>query len=574
MAEPTSSASSPSDMDIEKARQDLEKEDVDRTRHSDEIANDDNTSSIFSESHMEGPPSLREPSSTSLAQTTSRRLETVNTSASNVLSTIRSRAPRRQFTHPLTIEKTRPDVIVDFDGPDDPYRPLNWPFRKKAITTLLYGLTTMSATFASSVFSVTVRQISEDFHVGEEVGNLGTALFLFGLGLGPLIWAPLSELYGRKPAVLTPTFVAGIFAFGCGAGKDIQTVMICRFFQGLFGSAPVTNTGGVLGDIWSPEQRGAAIVGYALALVGGPTIGPLIGAAITTSYLRWRWTQYITGIYMMFIITVDVIVLDESYPAALLVTKAQRLRHESGNWALHAKHEEWDVSLREMANKYLVRPFQLLTTPICFLVALYASFVYGILFATLGAFPVVFEENRGWGQVVGTLPFLGTLVGVMFGAVANLINQRFYLKRLKANNYRPVPEARLPPMMFGSVTFAVGLFIFAWTGDKQYPWIAPIIGIVLCGMGFFTIFQAALNYLIDTFQRYAASAVAANTFLRSASAGAFPLFIGYELHGLGIAWGLSLFGFIAVALLPIPYLFYIFGKRIRARGAWSRESTL
>lgn len=254
--------------------------------------------------------------------------------------------------------------------------------------------------------------------------------------------------------------------------------------------------------------------------------------------------------------------------------KARKLRHESGNWALHAKHEEWDPSIREITNKYLIRPFKLLATPICFLVALYASFVYGILFATLGAFPVVFQEIRGWNEVVGALPFLATLTGVILGAIPNLMNNKRYIAQVQKNNGKPCPEARLPPMMFGSVFFTMGLFIFAWTSPPEYPWIAPIIGIVLCGIGFFTIFQSALNYLIDTFQRYAASAVAANTFLRSGFAGAFPLFIAQELHALGVGWGLSLFGFVAVALIPIPYLFYVYGQRIRARGEWSRESTL
>lgn len=67
--------------------------------------------------------------------------------------------------------------------------------------------------------------------------------------------------------------------------------MLTRFFGGFFGSAPITNTGGVLGDIWSPEQRGMAIVGYAVAVVGGPTLGPVIGGAIVSSYLRWRCKQ-------------------------------------------------------------------------------------------------------------------------------------------------------------------------------------------------------------------------------------------------------------------------------------------
>lgn len=128
--------------------------------------------------------------------------------------------------------------------------------------------------------------------------------------------------------------------------------------------------------------------------------------------------------------------------------------------------------------------------------------------------------------------------------------------------------------MVGSLFFASGLFIFAWTSDKDIFWLAPCIGIVVLGFGFFTIFQASINYLIDTFQRYAASAVAANTFLRSGFAGAFPLFISPMLHNLGIGWGISIFAFMGVLLIPVPFVFYIYGKRIRAKGVWSRESTL
>ncbi|KAJ6151121.1 major facilitator superfamily domain-containing protein [Penicillium chermesinum] len=487
----------------------------------------------------------------------------------SVVSRIRSREPGQtaKFTHPLSHTKTSTDVLVDFDGPDDPYRPLNWGFKKKAITTVLYGLTTMGATWASSIYSTGTNQISHEFGVSTEVGTLGTALLLFGLGLGPLVWAPLSEVYGRKPAVLAPYFIAAIMSFGTATAKDLQTIMLTRFFCGFFGSAPVTNTGGVLSDIWTAEQRGAAIVGYAMAVVGGPVLGPIVGGAVVQSYLRWRWTEYLTGIMMMFFLTLDLLFIDESYPPVLLVYKARRLRFETGNWALHARHEEWDVTLKELGNKYLIRPFQLLATPICFLVALYASFVYGILYLSLAAFPIVFQQVRGWNQLVGALPFLAYLVGILFGAALNLFNQRFYVKRYRANNNRPVPEARLPPMMVGSIMFAAGLFVFGWTSPKHIHWIGPIIGAVMMGFGFFTIFQAALNYLVDTFQQFSASAVAANTFLRSMCAGGFPLFTSAMFHNLGVPWAASLLGFISVALIPIPYLFYIFGRRIRARGS-------
>ena len=94
--------------------------------------------------------------------------------------------------------------------------------------------------------------------------------------------------------VLVPYFISIMFSFATAVSKDVQSVMITRFFAGFFGGAPITNTGGVLADIWSPQQRGAAIVAYAMALVGGPVLGPIVGGAIVDSYLGWRWTEYVS----------------------------------------------------------------------------------------------------------------------------------------------------------------------------------------------------------------------------------------------------------------------------------------
>ena len=163
----------------------------------------------------------------------------------------------------------------------------------------------------------------------------------------------------------------------------------------------------------------------------------------------------------------------------------------------------------------------------------------------------------------------GNFIGIMVGGAANIVNQQYYHRRYVANGRKAVPEARLPPMMVGSVFFAGGLFLFGWTSQKSTPWIAPCIGAALMGFSFFTIFQSALNYLIDTFQRYSASAVATNTFLRSVFAASFPLFINPMYHNLGIPWASSVFAFFAVALIPIPFLFTTYGKQLRARGKYS-----
>ncbi|KKF95656.1 putative MFS-type transporter [Ceratocystis platani] len=153
---------------------------------------------------------------------------------------------------------------------------------------------------------------------------------------------------------------------------------------------------GVLGDIFTPAQRGVAMAGYAMAVVGGPALGPIVSAAfVQNPSLGWRWAEYFAGILQCIMLALAFVLVDESYPPQLLVHKARSLRLATGNWALHAEFEEWDPEIAHMAKKFLLRPVQLLCSPICLMMSLYASFCYGILYMQLGAIPIIFYETRG-----------------------------------------------------------------------------------------------------------------------------------------------------------------------------------
>lgn len=177
------------------------------------------------------------------------------------------------FSHPLEHEKTTASVIVDFDGPDDPYRPMNWSTRRKIKTTMLYGCLTATSTWASSSYSAAIQEIAPYFGVSATVATLGISLFLVGFGVGPLVWAPLSEVYGRRVSIIIPMFIAVCFSFASATAKDLQTLMLSRFFTGFFCAAPVANTGGVLADLFEPNWRGFAVAGYSLAVVDGALLG-------------------------------------------------------------------------------------------------------------------------------------------------------------------------------------------------------------------------------------------------------------------------------------------------------------
>lgn len=264
-----------------------------------------------------------------------------------------------------------------------------------------------------------------------------------------------------------------------------------------------------------------------------------------------------------------VIFIEESYVPTILVEKARRLRQNTGNWALHAEWEESTVSVKALAIKFGLRPLQMLCTPICLSVTIYSSFIYGTFYASLASFPIIFQETRGWNELVGSLPFLGVLLGIIMGAAVSALNQRYYNIAYEANDFKPVPEARLPPMMMASVILSGGLFIIGWTASPELPWIATVIGVTMMGFGYYTIFTSALNYLVDTFQRWGASAVAANTFMRSVLAAAFPLVVPPMFRSLGNDWAFSVLAFVSVLNIPIPFVFWFYGPKIRAMGKYS-----
>ena len=284
-------------------------------------------------------------------------------------------------------------------------------------------------------------------------------------------------------------------------------------------------------------------------------------------------TVKITGILQIAVVALDIILISESYAPRLLATKARHLRLSTGNPALHAANSQPDFSIPQLLDKFGLRPWRMLFTPICGLIALYASFIYGVFYASLASFPIIFQQDRGWDPLIGSLPFLALLVGILLGSALNVLNQiYFYNAQLTSStDGKPVPENRLPPMMLGSFVFAAGLFLLGWTSHPRFHWMLPITGAVLVGFGYYTIFQSALNYLVDTFQRWGASAIAANTFLRSILAAAFPAIVIPVYKRLGTGQAASCFGAFAVAMIPIPWGFWKWGAWLREAGRYSND---
>ena len=360
----------------------------------------------------------------------------------------------------------------------------------------------VNATFASSAPSGSIEGISTYFGVSKVAAGLVITLFLLGYCAGPLVFAPLSEFYGRRYLfyITFMTYIA--FNFLCAFAPNFASLLIGRLLTGIFASAPLTNAPGVIADIWNPVQRGNAMALFSAMTMIGPAIGPIISGflQVTKGDHGWQWSFYVLnmlgGATAIFMFT-----LPETYAPVVLLNKARRLRklnpEKYGN--IIAPAEAQGRKLGQIFRVALLRPWQILFDPISFLVAIYMSVVYTLIYMLFSIYPIVFQEKRGWNAGVGELPLAGVALGAVLGSIIILIQSNRDKKRTEAG-HKLEPEDRLPTAMIGGVFFVVTMFWFAWTAEyNSVPWIVPTLAGMFLLMSILLIFVSYLNYLTDTY---------------------------------------------------------------------------
>lgn len=457
--------------------------------------------------------------------------------------------------------------------PSDPRNPMQFSTIKKWAITFLVSFVTLAVALVSSAFSGGMSQIIEDFGVEQEVVILGVSLFVLGFAIGPLIWAPLSEIYGRRH-IFTISF-AFLTAFNAGAAgsKNIQTLIILRFLAGCFGSSPFGNAGGTIADMFPASQRGIAISFFAAAPFLGPTIGPIIGGFLATA-AGWRWVEGFLAAFSGVLWLCIIFLLPETYAPVLLRRRAAKLSEITGQvYRSKLDIERGPVPLKQTLKTALSRPWILLfREPIVLLLSIYMSIIYGTLYMLFAAYPIVYQEVRGWSEGIGGLAFLGILVGMVLAVAYTFPENMRYSKKCSQTTDRLPPEIRLPPSMVGGIALPIGLFWFAWTNSPSIHWMASIAAGAPFGFGMVLVFLSVFNYLIDSYTIFAASVLAANSALRSLFGMAFPLFTTYMYRNLGIHWASSIPAFLALACVPFPFVFYKYGAQIRQRCKYAAEA--
>jgi len=407
---------------------------------------------------------------------------------------------------------------------------------------------------------------------------LGLTLFVVGYGTGPLFLAPLSEIpqIGRTPPYVITLFIFVILQPITATVQNVAGLMILRFLAGFIGS-PVLATGGAsLGDMFSPKTRPYAVGVWGLAAVQGPVLGPLLGGFAIQAE-DWRWAFWILLWLDGFCLIVLIFFFPETSSANILLRRARRLRKVTGNENLRSQSEIMASQMtgKQIVNQTLVMPIWLsISEPICLALNLYIGLVYAILYVWIESFQLVFVEIYGFNLGENGLAFLGLFVGATISYAAFCVyNAKYQIPMIRKYKGNLPPEKRLPPAFFGAFCLPVCLFWFGATSTPSIHWIVPIIGSSFFGIGTFLLFQAVLNYLQDAYPERAASVLAGNDFFRSMMGAAFPLFAPALFNNLGhhVLYGSILLGCLTILFIPIPFVLYKYGKKMRLRSKNARH---
>ena len=418
--------------------------------------------------------------------------------------------------------------LVTWDGPGDPDNPKNWPKSKKWRATLTVSLFTFISPVSSSMIAPALDSLSVDFGLGSKPSlelQLALSAFLLAFAVGPLFLGPLSEIFGRRIVLQLSNLFYFIFNLACGFSNNLPEIIAFRFLSGLGGSAPLGIGGGVLGDIWLPQERGRAMALYSLMPLLGPAIGPIAGGFIA-QYTTWRWVFYSTSIAAMLVQGLGMFYLQETYAATLLDRKKKELIKITGNKELHTEFDTPNRKFSSHIGTAFKRPFKLLfTQPIVQILSLYIGFVYGVLYLVLATFPLLWTQIYQEKISIAGLNYISLGLGFFLGTqIAAKTADRIY-KHLKAKNGDVGrSEFRVPLMFPGAVMVPIGLLIYGWSAQYKVFWLVPNIGTAIFAAGNQLVFQNCQTYIVDAYTRYAASAIAATTLFRSLGGFAFPLF--------------------------------------------------
>ncbi|KAL7651478.1 hypothetical protein ACMYSQ_011193 [Aspergillus niger] len=457
-------------------------------------------------------------------------------------------AARPLSTSPKTVASNSAAVAnpteVDWDGDADPSNPMNWSFWYRWCHIVVISLLTFVTSLGSSMLAPAVPDVMRSLGSDNaELESFVVSIYVIGYALGPLIAAPMSEIYGRSIVYNVSNVLFLGATIGCALSTNVGMFLVFRLISGCAGVTPLALGGGSIGDLMAPEKMGTAMAIWGLGSLVAPVFAPIAGGYLSEN-VGWRWIFWVITIPMAVLTILSIVTLRETYAPILLERKAQRLRRETGDHDLRSRSTT-PKSQHEVFFDALVRPLKmLLTSPVVMTLAFDVAVVYGYQYLVFTTLSYIFQDVYHLSTGLSGLVYLGDGIGTILDETLP-------------------PESWLWPMTPASLLTPIGLLWYGWSLQAGLFPVVPLVGLGVFGFGMMGIFQPVQIYLVNAFPIHSASALAASNLLRSLVGALLPLG-GHRMYDtMGLGWGNSLLAFIALAMAPVPIILMKFGERMR-----------
>lgn len=482
---------------------------------------------------------------------------------------------QRTKTVPITPQKTSDGIIlVDWYTTDDPANPLNWSSGKRAFIVFLICAYTWVVYTASSIYAPSEQGVMKEFGVSPTNASLPLSLYVLAYGIGPLLWAPLSEIpiIGRNPVYILTFVIFFILSFPTAVSQSFGGLLVLRFLQGLFGSPALANGGATFSDMYSLLYVPYQLSWWVFSAWGGPALGPLM-AGFAVSAKSWRWSLWEIVWMAAPVVLMLLLLMPETSTPNILLRRAQRLRKLTGNANLQSQSEidQRHITASAILVDALIKPIEItLKDPAIFFVNAYTALFYGIYYTFFEVFPLVFPVYYHFNLGETGLAFLACQVGATIGLLIYFSYLYWYMIPDNLAHGLRNQEHRLVPAIFGSFLIPTGLFIFGWTARADIHFIVPLVGVVIFVVGTFLILQSIFVWLPLSYPKYAASLFAGNDLTRSAMACGSIMYARPLFLNVGIAEGVSVLAGISIAGIFGMIAIYIYGAKLRARSKFAQ----
>ncbi|THH29519.1 hypothetical protein EUX98_g4679 [Antrodiella citrinella] len=420
---------------------------------------------------------------------------------------------------PLPEEKALAEEVlyIEFEK-GDPRDPVNFSRHRKWVITIPAVLFTFLSAATASTYALGLESMTRDLNCTTFKATIGLSTYTLGFAIVPLIAASFSEEFGRHPLYVVTIVCFALMHLMVALAKNIQTVLIARFLAGAFGSTGSTMVGGTIADIWQPYERGLPMAIFSVAALGGTGLGPVAAGWVEMNpHLEWRWIQWIHMILTGALALAIVFFMRETRSAVLLTRIARKTRQKTGDHRYRARVEDERASLKTLIYISCTRPLYLLVTePVVASFSLWVGFAWGILYVMIESITPVFKNLHDFNTGETGTVYITFFIGSLLGIATDRYQETLYRKNVAIRG----PEARLYHAMFAAILFPAAMFIYAWWN--------------LSGM-------------------------------------AFPLFTQQMYAALSYKWANTLFALLATLMIPIPYILFKWGPRIRAKSKFASQ---